>query len=102
LTDTIGWVASGWGLISAPLDDQRKLDGSVPPGRVVVVGPVVVVGLVVVVGPVVVVGEVVVVDPPPLQVVPLSANPLGGGLLVLFHEALKPNDVLAPVASVPL
>ena len=45
------------------------------------------------------VGELVT---PPVQTVPLSVKPAGVGLLLLFHEPLNPNDVLALVAMLPL
>src|SRR5690349_21630541 len=38
----------------------------------------------------------------PLQVTPLRVKLAGTGLLELFHEPLKPNEVLPPVASTPL
>jgi hypothetical protein len=38
----------------------------------------------------------------PVQVTPLSVNAAGTGLAVLFHEALKPNETVASVASAAL
>src|SRR5262249_38061175 len=48
------------------------------------------------------VGLGVAVATPPVQVTPLSAKLLGAGFEELFQEPLKPNAVLAPVASDPL
>jgi hypothetical protein len=74
--------------------------GQVPVGGGVVGGGVVGGGVVGgrVVGGAVVVGFVT----PPVHVTPLTAKLVGAGLLLLFQLALKPNDVAAFVARLPL
>ena len=39
---------------------------------------------------------------PPVQVTPLTAKLVGAGLLLLFQVPLKPNEVEALVARLPL
>jgi hypothetical protein len=92
------------GRVVVVVDDVVVVDVVV--GRVVVVvdDVVVVVGLVVVVVVVlvvVVVGDVVVVVVPPPAGTPFTVKEAGTGLLAV-QLPWKPNDVVPPVASVPL